>query len=230
MIRLVRESSPWIIKGLIIAIAIAFIGSMGWVGFEASQPNTVATVGNYEVTKEEYLRTKQRYYRFYRDQLKQEDVKDETLSQLALNGLVTTKSWQALADEFNLVVSAQELHDNIVNQKDFQKDGAFNPQYYQRLLQSNRMTSHKYEEQRKGELLAEKAQLLVSEGTTLAPGELQEVKDLVARQTLEGTEPDPEIFEQIRLQFLMQKKQRALEAFQAALRARGDVVIHEELL
>ena len=117
MIRLVRESSPWIIKGLICAIAIAFIGSMGWAGFQASQPNTVARIGNYEVTKEEYLLTKQRYYRFYRDQLKQEDIKDETLSQLALNGLVTTKSWQALADEFNLVVSAQELHDSIVNQK-----------------------------------------------------------------------------------------------------------------
>jgi hypothetical protein len=32
------------------------------------------------------------------------------------------------------------------------------------------------------------------------------------------------------MQFLIQKKQRAMQAFQAALRARGDVTIHQELL
>jgi hypothetical protein len=32
------------------------------------------------------------------------------------------------------------------------------------------------------------------------------------------------------MQFLMQKKQRAMQAVQTALRARGDVTIHKELL
>lgn len=230
MIRMIRETSPWIIKSLILGIAIAFIGSMGWYGFEASQGNTVATVGPYTVTKEEYLRAKQRYYRLYRDQLKQEDIKDETLQQLAIDGLVTNKSWRVLADEFGLVVSPQELHDAIVNQTDFQKDGVFDPQYYQRLLAANRKKPHEYEEQRRDDLLIEKARLLVSEATTLTPAELQEVTDLNARQTLEGAEPDPKVFEQIKMQFLLQKKQRAMQAFQASLRARGDVTIHEELL
>jgi len=230
MIRMIRETSPWIIKSLILGIAIAFIGSMGWYGFEASQGNTVATVGPYTVTKEEYLRAKQRYYRLYRDQLKQEDIKDETLQQLAIEGLVTNKSWLVLADEFGLVVSPQELHDAIVNQTDFQKDGVFDPKFYQRLLAANRKKPHEYEEQRRDDLLIEKARLLVSEATTLTPAELQEVTDLNARQTLEGAEPDPKVFEQIKMQFLLQKKQRAMQAFQASLRARGDVTIHEELL
>ena len=230
MIRLIRETSPWIIKGLIGAIAIAFVGGMGWYGYEASQPNAVATVGPYTVDRQEYLRAKQRYYRFYRDQLKQEEVKDETIQQLALDGLITNKSWRVLADEFGLAVSPQELHDAIVNQKDFQKDGVFDPQYYQRLLAANRTKPHEYEEQRREELLIEKARLLVSEATTLTPAELQEVKDLNARQTLEGAEPDLEVFEQIKMQFVLQKKQRAMPAFQASLRARGDVTIHEELL
>ena len=233
MIRIIREGSakyPWILKGIMFVIMVTFVIGMGWFGFEATQPNTIAKVGNYTVSRDEYLRAKQRYYRFYRDQLKQEDIKDETLSQLAINGLVTSKAWQALGDEFNLAVSPQELHDNIVKQEGFQRDGNFDPQYYQRLLQANRMTPNQFEAQQKGELLAQKAQLLVSEGTTLGPAELQEVDDLVARQTLEGAEPDPADYEKIRLQFLMQKKQRALQAFQAALRARGDMVIHEELL
>jgi len=230
MIRLIREGSPWVIKIVILLIAVTFVIGMGWYGYEASQPNAVASVGPYTIDKQEYLRAKQRYYRFYRDQLKQEDVKDETLQQLALDGLVTNKSWRVLADEFGLAVSPQELHDAIVNQKDFQKDGVFDPEYYQRLLAANRTKPHEYEEQRREELLIEKARLLVSEATTLTPAELQEVKDLNARQTLEGTEPDLKVFEQIKMQFLLQKKQRAMQAFQATLRARGDVTIHEELL
>jgi hypothetical protein len=230
MIRIIREGSPWVIKGVILVIAVTFVIGMGWYGYEASQPNSVASVGPYTIDKQEYLRAKQRYYRFYRDQLKQEDVKDETIQQLALDGLVTNKSWRVLADEFGLAVSPQELHDTIVNQKDFQKDGVFDPEYYQRLLAANRTKPHEYEERRREELLIEKARLLVSEATTLTPAELQEVKDLNDRQTLEGAESDPVVFEQIKMQFVLQKKQRAMQAFQAMLRARGDVTIHEELL
>ena len=233
MIRLIREGStkyPWLLKGLILGIAVTFVIGMGWYGYEASQPNAVATVGPYTVTKQEYLRSKQRYYQFYRDQLKQEDVKDEMLQQLAIDALVSNKSWQVLADEFGLAVSPQELHDAIANQKDFQKDGAFDPEYYQRLLATNRIKPHQYEEQRRNELRIEKARLLVSEATSLTPAELQEVKDLHARQTLDGAEPDMTMFEQIKMQFVLQKKQRAMQAFQAALRARGDVTIHQELL
>jgi len=230
MIRVIREGSPWVIKAVILVIAVTFVIGMGWYGYEASQPNAIASVGPYTVTKQEYLRAKQRLYRIYRDQLKQEDVKDEMLQQLAIDSLVTNRSWQVLADEFGLSVSPQELHDAIVNQKDFQKDGVFDPEYYQRLLAANRMKPNEYEKQRRNELLIEKARLLVSEATALTPAELQEVKDLHARQTLEGAEPDMTMFEQIKMQFVIQKKQRAMQAFQSALRARGDITIHEELL
>lgn len=233
MIRTIREGSskyPWILKGLIMAIAVTFVIGMGWFGYESSQPNTVATIGPYKISKDEYLRTKQGYYRFYREQLKQEEIQEETINILALEGLLSTKLWQLLADELNLAVSPQELHDAIVKQKDFQKDGTFDAQYYQRLLAANRMTPHQYEQQRRTELLAEKARLVVSEATTLTPAEMQEVKDLAARQALEGTEPDPMVIEQLRTQFLLQKKQQAMQAVQASLRARRDVNIHEELL
>ncbi len=233
MIRLIREGSakyPWILKLVVAAIAVTFTVGMGWYGYEASQPNAVASIGDYKVTKEEYFRAKKRYYQFYRDQLKQEDIKDETLQQLAVNGLITTKSWQMMADEFNLDVTPQELHDSIVAQKEFQKDGNFNPQHYQRLLKANRMTPAQFEQQQQAQLLAEKARLLVAESTLLTPTELEEVKELNDRQTLDGAEPDPQQFEQIKMQFVLQKKQRAMQAFQSALRGRGDIVIREELL
>ena len=232
MLRTMREGSqkhPWILWLILIAIAVTFVIVGAW-DYQGSTSNTVAEVGPYKISRQEYGRAKQRYYQFYRDQLKQEDIKDETLQQLAIDSLITNKSWQVLADEFGLVVSPQELTDAIVNQKDFQKDGVFDPEYYKRLLASNRMKPHDYEQQRRSELMIEKARLLVSEATTLTPAELQEVKDLNARQTLEGAEPDSKVFEQMKMQFLLQKKQRAIQAFQTALRAHGDVTIHQELL
>ncbi len=233
MLRTMREGSekhPWILWVILITIGITFVIVGAWDYQGSGGPNTVAEVGPYKVTKQEYFRSKQRINQIYRNQLKQEDVKDETIQQLAIDSLVTNKSWQVFADELGLVVSAQELHDAIVNQKDFQKDGVFSTEYYQRLLAANRLKPHEYEEQRRETLLIEKARLLVSEATTLSPAELQEVKDLHARQTLEGAEPDMTMFEQIKMQFVMQKKQRAMQAFQAELRAKGKVVIHEEFL
>ncbi len=232
MLRTMREGSqkhPWILWVILIAIAVTFVIVGAW-DYQGSASNTVAEVGPYKVTQQEYRRAKQRVYQVYRDQLKQEDVKDETLQQLAIDGLITNKSWKLLAEEFGLVVSPQELHDAIVNQKDFQKDGVFDTEYYQRLLAANRLKPHEYEAQRRETLLIEKARLLVSEATTLTPTELQEVKDLHARQTLDGAEPDMTMFEQIKMQFVLQKKQRAMQAFQATLRAHQDVIIHEELL
>ena len=233
MIRIIRESSdkyPWLIKGIMIIIAVTFVIGMGWWGFEASQTNAVATVGGYKVTREELIQAKQRYARFYKEQLKQEDVKDDMIRQLALEGLITNKAWQNLADEFHLGISAQELHDAIVNQKDFQKDGSFDPDYYQRLLANNRWTPHQYEQLRKGELMAEKSRLLVAEATTLTPAEMKEVTELASRQTKEGEAVDQEMLEQIRMQFVLQKKQRALQAFQTALRHQDNVSVNQELL
>ncbi len=232
MLRTMREGSqrhPWILWLILITIGITFVIVGAW-DYQGSGPNTVAEVGPYKVSRQEYLRAKQRYAKFYREQLKQDDVKDETIQQLALDALITNKSWRVLADQFELAVSPQELADSIVKLDDFKKDGVFDPQYYQRLLAANRMKPSEYEKQRHNELLIEKAKLLVSEVTTLTPAELQEVKDLNDRQTLEGAEPDLKAFEQTKMQFLLQKKQRALQAFQAELRARGDVTIHEELL
>ena len=79
-------------------------------------------------------------------------------------------------------------------------------------------------------LIRDKARLLVMESTTLTPAELKEVNELAARQASEGSEPDAATLERIKLQFLFQKKQRAVQAFQAAMRSNAEVRIHEELL
>jgi len=233
MIRLIREGSqkyPWILMTIIGVIAVTFVVGMGWYGYEAVQPNTVATVGSYTVSLNEYRRAKKNLYRFYRDQLKREDIKEEQFQQLALNGLIESKTWSVVADHLDLSISPEDLHDSIVAQKEFQRDGKFDPQYYERLLQANRMTPSEFERQQTVELVRGKARLLVVEATTLTPAELKEAQALAARQGKEGEEPDVATLERTKQQFLFQKRQRAMLAFQTAMRAKANIQVVEELL
>ena len=233
MIRIIREGStkyPWILKSIIIVIAVTFIGGMGWYGYEAARPNSVATIGSYSVSLEEYRRTKNNLYRFYKDQLKQEKVDDEQLKQIALNNLLEAKTWSMLADRLDIAITPQELHNAIISQREFQREGKFDPQFYQRLLQYNRMTPSQYEKQRTRELEQSRARLIAMEGISLTPAEMEEVKALAARQGKEGEEPDAAALERTKLQFLFQKKQRAMVAFQGSMRANAQVQVDKELL
>ena len=233
MIRIIREGStkyPWILKTIIIVIAVTFIGGMGWYGYEAARPNSVATIGSYTVSLDEYRRAKANMYRFYKEQLKQEEVDDEQLKQMALNGLIEGKTWSQLADQLDISITPEDLHNAIVTQQVFQRDGKFDPEYYQRLLQANRMTPNQYEKQRALELKRGRARLIAMEATTLTPAEMEEVKGLAARQAKEGEEPDAATLEQSKQQFLIQKRQRAMQAFQTAMRQKARIVVDQELL
>ena len=232
MIRTIREGStkyPWILKGIIIVIAVTFVVGMGWYGYEAARPNSVATIGSYKISLDEYRRAKNNLYRFYKDQLKQE-IDEQQLKLITLNNLMEAKTWSILADRMDISVTPQELHNAIISQPEFQRDGKFDPQFYQRLLQYNRMNPNQYEKQRTRELEQSRARLIAMEGIALTPAELEEVKELAARQGKEGEEPDAETLERTKLQFLLQKKQRAMQAFQVAMRSNAQVQVDKELL
>ena len=233
MIRTIREGSqkyPWILKTIIVVIAVTFIGGMGWYGYEAARPSSIATIGSYSVSLDEYRRAKQNLYRFYKDQLKDEKIDDEQLKQMALNGLLEAKTWSMLADQLDITITPEDLHDAIVSQKEFQRDGKFDPEFYQKLLQYNRMTPSQFEKQRTLELVRGRARLVVMEGTTLTPAELKEVQELAARQGKEGEEPDAAALERTKLQFLFQKRQRAMLALQTAMRQNAPMTVDKELL
>jgi peptidyl-prolyl cis-trans isomerase D len=233
MIRTIREGSqkhPWILKSIIGVIAVTFVGGMGWYGYEAARPNSVATIGPYAVSLDEYRRAKQNIYRFYQDQLQQEEIDEEQLKQMALSGLLEAKTWSILADQLDISITPEDLHNAIVSQKEFQRDGKFDPQIYQRLLQYNRMTPNQYEKQRTLELVRGRARLVAMEATTLTPAELKEVQALASRQGKEGEEPDAATLERTKQQFLFQKRQRAMQALQTAMRAKAHIQVDKELL
>ena len=236
MIKLIREGStkyPWLLKIIMLVIAVTFTIGMGWFGYEtAQQPNVVAVVGAYQVELEEFRRAYNRLDAFYRNQPQEEVPDNKELKQTAINSLVNRKLWLVAADDLNLEVHQDELRDAIMKRDEFQKDGAFDPETYHRLLSLNRISPGKFEEGLAKDLRIQKVQSLVQDVATLNPVEEELVKELAVGQTagLEDEKEIEKINDRIRLQLLIQKKQQALEAFQQALRASSDVEIQQEFL
>jgi len=236
MIKLIREGSknhPWLLKLIMILIAVTFTIGMGWFGYESSQqPNAVAIVGPYTVSLDEFRRSYNRTYRFYKDELKQEVVDEADLKQKVIQAMVDQKVWLVVADDWDMRGTPESLREEIMKRKEFQTDGKFDPGLYHRLLSANRLTPKAFEKQLTNDLRSKQAQLVVQDVATLNPSEVQEAEELAGRQTA-GIEDEAEkarIRKRIRLQILFQKKQRALQAFQTAKRLSSEVNIRQEFL
>ncbi len=234
MIKLIREGSanhPWILKIIMLVLAVTFVIGMGWFGFETSQqPNVVAMIGPYEVEAREFRRAYNNAYDFYQNDLKQ-DVVEADLKQNVISTLVGQKLWLLAADDFEVSVHPDALRLAIMERKEFEQDGSFDPTVYHRLLAQNRMTPKQFEGQLTKDLRVKKIQRILQDAATLNPAEMEEVEAIVARQTAEEDETEVEtITTRTRLQILNEKQQRALQAFQSALLKTVHVEIRNEFL
>jgi peptidyl-prolyl cis-trans isomerase D len=234
MIKLMREGAhkyPWLLKSIMGVLAIAFIVGMGWWGFTDSQTDAIASVGDLSVSRDEYRRAYENTYRYYKDNV-QGDFKEETLKQFVLDGLIQSKLWTLAAKDLGVTVSPAELRDDIVRRPDFQKNGQFDPDLYRRLLAANRLTPSLFESMQTTELLRENARMIVRDSVALTPAEITEAQTLMARQsqTESSGQAAQTANERLLQDFLFQKQQRALMAYQEALKAQVPIQIHKELL
>ncbi|MBM4122048.1 MAG: hypothetical protein FJ249_05595 [Nitrospira sp.] len=232
MIKLMRDSAhkyPWLLKSIMGALAIAFVITMGWWGFEEQESNAVASVGDMAITRDEYRRSFESTYRFYKENV-QGDFKEETLKQFVIDGLIENKIWLLAAKDMGLTVSPGELRDSILQRKDFQRNGKFDPDLYRRVLAANRLTPSLFESLYTVELLSQKAMTVVRDSVALTPAEIAEAQSLTARQTEAQPDAGPSASERILQDFLFQKQQRALMAYRESMKSRVPIQIHKELL
>ena len=232
MIKLMREGArkyPWLLKSVMGLLAIAFIITMGWWGFGETRSNAIASVGDLTITRDEYQRTYENTYRFYKDNV-QGDFKEEALKQFVIEGLIENKLWTLAAREMGLAVTPDELRDDIMRRPDFQQKGQFDPDLYRRLLSANRLTPALFESLHTTELLREKARTIIRDSVALTPTEIAEAEGLMARQSQAESSDGRSANERLLQDFLFQKQQRALMAYKEAMRAKVPIQIHKELL
>ena len=232
MIKLMRDAShnyPWLLKSIMGIIAIAFVITMGWWGFGEQTGTVVASVGDLTVSHDEFRRAYENTYRFYKDKVPG-DFKDETIKQFVVEQLIDNRTWLIVAKNMGLTVADDDLRDVIMQIPDFQKNGTFDPEVYQRLLAANHLTPALFEAMDAKEVLSNKARMIIRDAVALTPAEIAEAQTLTLRQTESDPAKTATAKDRAIQDVLFQKQQRALQAYTEALKNSLPITIHRELL
>src|SRR5215470_3714395 len=232
MLKLMREAShsyPLLLKSIMGILALAFVITMGWWGFGEQTGAVVASVGDLTVSRDEFRRAYENTYRFYKDKVPGE-FKDEMIKQSVVEQLVENRLWLMVAKEMGITVSNDELRDVITRIPDFQRNGTFDPEIYQRLLAANHLTPSVFEAMETKDILTTKAKMVVRDAVALTPSELAEAQALMLRQPESDPAKAAAAKDRAMQDMLFQKQQRALMAYTEALKAKLPIKIHRELL
>ncbi len=235
MLKVIREGAierPWFYRTLMILIAVVFVVTMGWWGFEENKEDFIVSVGDDRVTRDEYLRLLQNMSRFYKEMMPDGDkTPEDQIKQMVVDQLIDSRLWMQAAREMGVVVTADEVRESIMKIPAFQHNGKFDPEQYKRLLAQNRLTPELFESSHRSDLLREKARMLVRESVAPTADELTEVQAMLAAQPtpsvpMQGGAP-PDRAAQV---VLVQKQQRALMAYLEALKAKSKITVRRELM
>ena len=232
MLKSMREAAhsyPWLLKSMMGVLAIAFIITMGWWGFGDQPGQVVASVGDLTVSRDEFRKAYENTYRFYKDKVPGE-FKDEPIKQYVVEQLVENRTWLIAAKNMGITVTSEDLRDVIMQIPEFQKNGTFDPELYQRLLAANHLTPAIFEAMETKELLGNKARMVVRDAVVLTPAELAEAHALTLRQTESDPAKIAAAKDRAMQDVLFQKQQRALMAYTESLKATVPIKINRELL
>ena len=232
MIKLLREVAhdyPWFLKTIMGVLALAFIITMGWWGFGQQPGDTVASVGEFTIPQDEFRRAYENTYRFYKEK-GQTDIKDEFLKQFVLEQLIENRMWLIAAHDMGLTVSDDDLRNAVMQRPEFQRNGAFDPDVYRRLLAANHLTPSLFEAMEAKDMLTNKARMVIMDAVALTPSEFSEAQALVTRQGETDPTKASAAKERIFQSFLFQKQQRALMAYAESMKTKIPIKTHKELL
>ncbi|MBS1232745.1 MAG: hypothetical protein H6R42_399 [Nitrospirae bacterium] len=125
----------------------------------------LAEVGKYKITTEEYWKTYDRIYRFYReiykDKFDEEMEKKMNLKENVLNSMVNERVLLTAAQKAGIEIRDEELQDAITREQAFMKNGVFDKDVYLNRLRLNRITPEEFERSQRQELILTKMRRLV---------------------------------------------------------------------
>ncbi len=141
------------------------------------------------------------------------NIKDRAISILLSNEILYVTS-----KKLGIIVTNEELTEDIMNDPSFIREGVFIRDIYLRVLQLNRMTPQIYETRRQKELIIQKVRRLI-ENTAIIDIELPD--DL---------KKDEKTFEAIRQRLIAEKKEKIVQAYIEAIKKNIPIKIRYELI
>ena len=181
MLDTIRRAQPAIIKVVLGAVVIAFVGTifLDWGWQRPGRPGAhVATVGGESVSLHEYEITYNNlvdtYRRVYRDRFTEDLSRTLNLKQQALDSLIQRKIMIHEAKRLGLTVTDAELIDKVQAYPVFHVDGGFDRTRYLQVLRLSRLTPADFEQNQREEILLMKLEQLIKDGVQLTESELRD--------------------------------------------------------
>ncbi len=159
MLKIMRKHARYFYFLFFIVIITFIFWGVGTVD-KTNTVEIVAEVGKYKITTEDYWRTYDNVYRFYReiykDKFDEEMEKKLNLKDKVLDSMINERILLLFSKEAGFTISDKELRESIEREPAFLKNGVFDPNLYANRLRLNRITPEIYEASKRQELLLTK--------------------------------------------------------------------------
>lgn len=184
----------------------------------------VAEVGRYKITAEEYWRTYENAYRFYReiyrDKFDEEMEKKMNLRKKVLDSMIHEKVLLIAAKDAGIGVSDEELHEAITHEPAFMRDGVFEKNIYLNRLRLNRITVEEYENSKRRELTLNKMRRLIELSVDMSD----------INSDLKKLPGDERSMKMLSEAMLSEKKEKAVRSYVEGLKKEIKIKINTKLI
>ena len=228
MLESIHKHMSWIMWAIVVLITVTFL----FFGIYPSNVGgrSVAKVGKDVITADEYNRVYRNLYDNYKQLLKDQFNESfaKSLKSQALQELVVGRLLVQEAERIGLRISDEELQAVIMKMPSFARDGKFDRQIYDRILDQVNMKPAAFEAGQREFMLRQKLEQLVKDGVVVTDAEL------AAAYQQRNPKAKPGEFEKNRDMFkqtLLAEKQRdAITAYVRAIQSRTKVTIDNKAI
>ena len=184
----------------------------------------VAEVGKYKITAEEYWKSYDKIYRFYReiykDKFDEETEKKMNLKESVLDSMINERVLLMAAKKAGITASDEELQESIAREPAFMKNGVFNKEIYLNRLKLGRITPEAFESMKRQELTITKMKQLIEVSV--------DATDIDAQ--LPQTSGNEQAEKMLRQAILSDKKEKALKSYVEGLKKNTKIKVNKQLI
>jgi uncharacterized protein YdiU (UPF0061 family) len=179
MLKMMRSNAKYFyILFVVVILSFIFWGIGPKDGGEDG--DVVAEVGPYKITAQEYWRTYNNTFKFYRelykDKFDQDMQKKLNLKENVLNAMVDNRLLLLAATNNGMTISDEELNRAIEREPAFMRDGVFDMNVYQNRLRLERITPEIYEASKRQELAIQKMRRLIELSVVVPAADLAKLQ------------------------------------------------------
>ena len=166
MLRVLREhASSWMLKGILILVAVTFISWGGYSYFREKKETYVAKVNSVTIEWREYNDVFQNTIKQYQQALgpafSEKMIEELRLREKILDSLIEKILILQEVKKLGLSIPDEELREAIESIPAFQVSGQFDKRNYERFLRISRMTPEEFERSQRENLLISKIMSLI---------------------------------------------------------------------